>query len=174
MSPVLTDRNFLLWLLYIFSILCCVNFFCLISLFALWYFYYWTRPAPGAAGGWWKACSRHGDGSRRNSPLGDTMIELNKVIGDSFQVIVDGSTGSGNYYQAWPFLIDSRDLQRRGYARTNLVWASGSWNYCQMESSPKRPRPQSIRLATEEHTIIWLISVESTTTLQMRMMNRPL
>lgn len=98
---------------------------------------------------WWKTCSRHGDGSRRNSPLGDTMIELNKVIGDSFQVIVDGSTGSGNYYQAWPFLIDSRDLQRRGYARTNLVWASGSWNYCQMENSPKRPRPQSIRLATE-------------------------
>lgn len=27
-----------------------------------------------------------------------------KVIGDSFQVIVDGTTGSGNYYQSWPFL----------------------------------------------------------------------
>jgi hypothetical protein len=31
------------------------------------------------------------------------MIELNKVIGDSFQVIVDATTGIGNYYQAWPF-----------------------------------------------------------------------
>ncbi|KAB8201927.1 hypothetical protein BDV34DRAFT_215935 [Aspergillus parasiticus] len=42
--------------------------------------------------------------SNYNQPTGDTMIELKKVIGDSFQVIVDGSTGSGNYYQAWPFL----------------------------------------------------------------------
>ncbi|RSL48773.1 hypothetical protein CEP53_009420 [Fusarium sp. AF-6] len=33
-----------------------------------------------------------------------TEIDLQKVIGDSFQVIVDGSTDSGNYYQAWPFL----------------------------------------------------------------------
>lgn len=35
---------------------------------------------------------------------GDSLIELKKVIGDSFQVIVDGTSGSGNYYQAWPFL----------------------------------------------------------------------
>lgn len=26
------------------------------------------------------------------------------MIGDSYQVIVDGTSGSGNYYQAWPFL----------------------------------------------------------------------
>ena len=37
-------------------------------------------------------------------PEGATIIELNKVIGDSFQVIVDGTPDSGNYYQAWPFL----------------------------------------------------------------------
>ncbi|CAG8887375.1 unnamed protein product [Penicillium nalgiovense] len=35
---------------------------------------------------------------------GDSMIELQKVIGDSYQVIVDGSVDSGNYYQSWPIL----------------------------------------------------------------------
>jgi hypothetical protein len=29
---------------------------------------------------------------------------LQKVIGDSFQVLVDGSVNTGNYYEAWPFL----------------------------------------------------------------------
>lgn len=33
----------------------------------------------------------------------DTIFEPKKVIGDSFQVIVDGSKDNGNYYQAWPF-----------------------------------------------------------------------
>ncbi|KAE8392546.1 hypothetical protein BDV23DRAFT_181477 [Aspergillus alliaceus] len=41
--------------------------------------------------------------TKYNQPTGDTMIELNKVIGDSFQVIVDATTRSENYYQAWPF-----------------------------------------------------------------------
>jgi hypothetical protein len=36
---------------------------------------------------------------------GDSLIELKKVIGDSFQVLVDGTSGSGNYYQSWPFLV---------------------------------------------------------------------
>ncbi|MET0287532.1 MAG: DUF6055 domain-containing protein [Polyangiales bacterium] len=40
----------------------------------------------------------------RGLPEGKTIIDLNKVIGSSFQVLVDGSSGSGNYYQAWPFL----------------------------------------------------------------------
>ncbi|KAL5378425.1 hypothetical protein DPSP01_009182 [Paraphaeosphaeria sporulosa] len=35
---------------------------------------------------------------------GASLIDLKKVIGDSFQVLVDGSSGTGNYYQAWPFL----------------------------------------------------------------------
>ncbi|KAL4930301.1 uncharacterized protein BDV17DRAFT_297752 [Aspergillus undulatus] len=35
---------------------------------------------------------------------GNSIIELAKVIGDSHQVIVDGSTGTGNYYQSWPIL----------------------------------------------------------------------
>ncbi|QDS74891.1 hypothetical protein FKW77_003714 [Venturia effusa] len=38
------------------------------------------------------------------NPEGRTIIELNKIIGSSHQTLVDGSTGSGNYYQAWPFL----------------------------------------------------------------------
>ncbi|KAK1985314.1 hypothetical protein LZ30DRAFT_686290 [Colletotrichum cereale] len=42
--------------------------------------------------------------TKHNSPEGRTMFDANKVIGDSFQVIVDGTVGSGNYYQAWPFL----------------------------------------------------------------------
>ncbi|KZM19223.1 hypothetical protein ST47_g9595 [Ascochyta rabiei] len=35
---------------------------------------------------------------------GDSVIELQKVIGDSHQVIVDGTVDSGNYYQSWPFI----------------------------------------------------------------------
>jgi hypothetical protein len=35
---------------------------------------------------------------------GNTIIELNKVLGSAHQVLVDGSKGSGNYYQSWPFI----------------------------------------------------------------------
>ncbi|KAL4805380.1 hypothetical protein BDV18DRAFT_161035 [Aspergillus unguis] len=35
---------------------------------------------------------------------GSSIIELQKVIGDSYQVIVDGSVDTGNYYQSWPLL----------------------------------------------------------------------
>ncbi|KAF1928770.1 uncharacterized protein M421DRAFT_37168, partial [Didymella exigua CBS 183.55] len=36
---------------------------------------------------------------------GDSMIALQKVIGDSHQVLVDGTPGgSANYYESWPFL----------------------------------------------------------------------
>lgn len=45
------------------------------------------------------AAAREADGQ----PTGDTEIDLAKVIGDSFQVLVDGSVDTGNYYQAWPF-----------------------------------------------------------------------
>lgn len=39
-----------------------------------------------------------------NRSAAASIIEVQKLIGDSFQVIVDGSVGTGNYYQAWPFL----------------------------------------------------------------------
>jgi hypothetical protein len=67
-------------------------------------------------GAWWETVANFVADTYMTSPLcaasrmkfgqaeGRTVIELNKVIGDSFQVIVDGSQGSGNYYQAWPFL----------------------------------------------------------------------
>ncbi|KAK1624190.1 hypothetical protein BDP81DRAFT_464754 [Colletotrichum phormii] len=42
--------------------------------------------------------------TKHKSPEGRTEFEVNKVLGDSFQVIVDGTVDSGNYYQAWPFL----------------------------------------------------------------------
>ncbi|KAL4922009.1 hypothetical protein BDW62DRAFT_217854 [Aspergillus aurantiobrunneus] len=35
---------------------------------------------------------------------GNSIIELQKVIGDSYQVIIDGTASSGNYYQSWPLL----------------------------------------------------------------------
>lgn len=40
----------------------------------------------------------YGQESERSS------INLQKTVGDSFQVIVNGTAGSGNYYQSWPFL----------------------------------------------------------------------
>jgi hypothetical protein len=67
-------------------------------------------------GAWWETVANFVADIYLTSPLceearnrfgqseGDTIIELNRVIGDSHQVIVDGSAGSGNYYQAWPFL----------------------------------------------------------------------
>jgi hypothetical protein len=67
-------------------------------------------------GAWWESVANFVADTYMTSPLcaksrsdhgvseGPTIIELNKVIGDSFQVIVDATQGSGNYYQAWPFL----------------------------------------------------------------------
>ena len=54
---------------------------------------------------------------------GDTLIELKKVIGDSHQVIVDGTSGSGNYYQAWPFLsyITNNPDSYSGLGKTALL-----------------------------------------------------
>lgn len=69
-----------------------------------------------ATGAWWETFANWFADTYKTSNLcaaareahgqstGDTEIELAKVIGDSFQVLVDGSVDSGNYYQAWPFL----------------------------------------------------------------------
>ncbi|KAM7198408.1 hypothetical protein V8F20_006169 [Naviculisporaceae sp. PSN 640] len=76
---------------------------------------YWIDQ--GRTGAWWEtianfvadtwlthsACSSaKAKYSQPNN--GNTLIDLPKVIGDSHQVIVDGSKDTGNYYQAWPFL----------------------------------------------------------------------
>jgi hypothetical protein len=67
-------------------------------------------------GAWWETVANFVADTYLTSPLcapareahgqteGDTIIDLNKVIGSAHQVIVDGTPGSGNYYQAWPFL----------------------------------------------------------------------
>ncbi|KAL4884862.1 hypothetical protein BJY04DRAFT_214744 [Aspergillus karnatakaensis] len=67
-------------------------------------------------GAWWETVANWVADTFINSDLcasareqygqstGNSVIELQKTIGDSFQVIVDGSVGSGNYYQAWPVL----------------------------------------------------------------------
>jgi hypothetical protein len=67
-------------------------------------------------GAWWETVANFVADTFMTSPIceasrakfkvseGKTIIELKKVLGDSQQVLVDGSQGSGNYYQAWPFL----------------------------------------------------------------------
>jgi hypothetical protein len=67
-------------------------------------------------GAWWETVANFVADTYMTSPLcaaardefgvaeGDTVIELNKVINDAHQVIVDATSGSGNYYQAWPLL----------------------------------------------------------------------
>ena len=74
----------------------------------------WIDQMP--TGAWWETVANFVADTYMTSPLcadarqkfgiseGNTLIDLNKVIGDSFQVIVDGSERTGNYYQAWPFL----------------------------------------------------------------------
>ncbi|KAF2185675.1 hypothetical protein K469DRAFT_576233 [Zopfia rhizophila CBS 207.26] len=68
--------------------------------------------------------------AKYNQPTGDTEVNLNKVIGDSFQVIVDGTSGSGNYYEAWPFftfLTNNLDNYASLGANTLLeMWAQYS------------------------------------------------
>ncbi|KAJ5415469.1 hypothetical protein N7465_004164 [Penicillium sp. CMV-2018d] len=63
----------------------------------------------------------------------NSMIELKKVIGDSHQVIVDGSVDSGNYYQSWPilsYLTNNPDnftgLGQDAVLRLNLEYEVGS------------------------------------------------
>jgi len=75
---------------------------------------YWINQ--GRTGAWWETVANFvADtfitssicaAARANykQPEGDTLMNLKKVISDSYQVIVDGTSGSGNYYDAWPFL----------------------------------------------------------------------
>ncbi|KAI5856158.1 hypothetical protein GGS23DRAFT_601267 [Durotheca rogersii] len=74
---------------------------------------YWIDQ--GRTGAWWEpmanfvadtfltspACAA--SRAKFGQPEGDTIIDLAKVLGDAHQVLVDGTSGSGNYYEAWPF-----------------------------------------------------------------------
>jgi len=50
----------------------------------------------------WVRCA--GSRAKSRQVAGGTLIELDKVIGESFQVLVDASPNTGNLNQAWPFL----------------------------------------------------------------------
>ncbi|WYZ36034.1 hypothetical protein EsH8_X_000681 [Colletotrichum jinshuiense] len=75
-----------------------------------------TWVGQGRTGAWWETVANWVADTYNTSPLcadartknnqpeGRTEFEVDKVIGDSHQVIVDGSVDTGNYYQAWPFL----------------------------------------------------------------------
>lgn len=74
-----------------------------------------TWVNQGRTGAWWETFANWFADTYRTSELcaasreaygqstDRSEIDVRKVIGDSFQVLVDGSAGSGNYYQAWPF-----------------------------------------------------------------------
>ncbi|KAL6704801.1 hypothetical protein ACN47E_007605 [Coniothyrium glycines] len=68
-------------------------------------------------GAWWETVAEWFADTYQTSPLcaegrskfnqstSSTVINLNRVVGNSFLSIVDGTAGSGgNYYEAWPFL----------------------------------------------------------------------
>ncbi|KAI1198851.1 hypothetical protein F5X97DRAFT_323124 [Nemania serpens] len=75
---------------------------------------YWINQ--GRTGAWWETVANFvadtfitspvcaAARAKYNQPEGDTLMNLGKVLSDSHQVIVDGTSGSGNYYDAWPFL----------------------------------------------------------------------
>ncbi|KAK2601377.1 hypothetical protein N8I77_010832 [Diaporthe amygdali] len=80
------------------------------------HYYQKTWVDQSATGAWWETVAQWVADTYSTSPLcadaraahnqkeGQSELELDKVLGDSFQVIVDGTPDSGNYYQAWPFL----------------------------------------------------------------------
>jgi len=70
----------------------------------------------GRTGAWWETVAQfvadtfitsslcESARTQYGQPEGNSMINVKKVIGDSFQPIVDGTSKTGNYYEAWPFL----------------------------------------------------------------------
>ncbi|KAF4629931.1 hypothetical protein G7Y89_g8215 [Cudoniella acicularis] len=83
-------------------------------------------------GAWWETIAQFVADTYLTSPIcsnarakynlseGDTLIDINKVISDSFQIIVDATSNSGNYYQAWPFFTY---LTNNPDNYTGLGWA---------------------------------------------------
>ncbi|KAI0400012.1 hypothetical protein F4802DRAFT_513382 [Xylaria palmicola] len=75
---------------------------------------YWVDQ--GRTGAWWEPLANWVADTYKTSPLcasaraahgqsaTATEINLHKVLGDSYQVLVDGSANTGNYYESWPFL----------------------------------------------------------------------
>lgn len=72
----------------------------------------------GNTGAWWEpianfiadtyistpACNAARAAHGLSGEEGNSVIALQKVIGDSYQVLVDGTPDTANYYESWPFL----------------------------------------------------------------------
>lgn len=72
----------------------------------------------GNTGAWWEpianfiadtyistpTCNAERTAAGLSGTEGDSIIALQKVIGDSYQVLVDGTVSTGNYYESWPFI----------------------------------------------------------------------
>ncbi|KAF4553414.1 Hypothetical protein D9617_7g031410 [Elsinoe fawcettii] len=76
-----------------------------------------TWVNQGRTGAWWETVANFVADTYQNSPICAAARTANnqpegrstnfapaKIISNSHQVIVDGTPGSGNYYEAWPFL----------------------------------------------------------------------
>ncbi|KAI0017961.1 hypothetical protein F4780DRAFT_795493 [Xylariomycetidae sp. FL0641] len=76
-----------------------------------------TWIEQGRTGAWWEpvanfvadafltsAACADARAAHRQPEGATTVVNLPKVVGDAHQVLVDGTPGSGNYYDAWPFL----------------------------------------------------------------------
>ncbi|KAL0933704.1 dockerin type 1 [Colletotrichum truncatum] len=74
----------------------------------------WVDQAD--TGAWWETVANWVQDTYQTSPLcaesrqkhnqeeGRTEFNMEKTLVNSHQVIVDGTAGTGNYYEAWPFL----------------------------------------------------------------------
>lgn len=97
-------------------------------------------------GAWWEPVASFVADTYLTSPLcaparsrfgqaeGSTLIDLKKVLGDSHQVIVDGTRDSGNYYQSWPFLTYMHN-NPDNYAGLGLATFPGVWTRYQRNSN---------------------------------------
>ncbi|KAH9885361.1 hypothetical protein F4778DRAFT_761212 [Xylariomycetidae sp. FL2044] len=97
---------------------------------------YWINQ--GRTGAWWETVANFvadtfitssicaGSREQYSQAEGDTIMNLQKVIGDAHQVIVDGTSGTGNYYDAFPFLtyVANNPDNYTGLGMTNFpnVW----------------------------------------------------
>lgn len=65
----------------------------------------WWEPTANFVADTWLTSDLCADAREQyGQPRGESLINLYKNIGDSWQVIVDGTRDTGNYYEAWPFL----------------------------------------------------------------------
>jgi Family of unknown function (DUF6055) len=79
-------------------------------------YYERTWVEQGRTGTWWEPVAEYFADTYMTSPWcaparqkygfkeGPTKMDLSRIIGGAHQILVDGSKGTGNYYQSWTFL----------------------------------------------------------------------